>query len=49
MFKRFLEWIGLKEKLHRQNYEPPLFKENKILNMFEASSVKEAFVALHIT
>ena len=30
MFKRFWEWIGLKEKLHRQNYEPPLFKENEI-------------------
>lgn len=30
MIKQFLEWIGLKEKLHVQNYEPPLFKENEI-------------------
>lgn len=30
MVKKFLEWIGLKEKLHLQNYEPPLFKENEI-------------------
>ena len=30
MVKKFLEWIGLKEKLHSQNYEPPLFKENEI-------------------
>jgi mRNA interferase MazF len=30
MIKRFLEWIGLKEKLHAQNNEPPLFKENEI-------------------
>ena len=30
MIKQFLEWIGLKEKLHAQNYEPPLFKENEI-------------------
>lgn len=30
MIKQFLEWIGLKEKLHLQNYEPPFFKENEI-------------------
>jgi mRNA interferase MazF len=30
MVKKFLEWIGLKEKLHSQNYTPPLFKENEI-------------------
>lgn len=30
MIKKFLEWIGLKEKLHTQNYEPPFFKENEI-------------------
>ena len=30
MIKKFLEWIGLKEKLHTQNYEPPLVKENEI-------------------
>jgi mRNA interferase MazF len=30
MIKKFLEWIGLKEKLHTQNYEPPLFKENEV-------------------
>jgi len=30
MIKQFLEWIGLKEKLHTQNNEPPLFKENEI-------------------
>jgi mRNA interferase MazF len=30
MIKKFLEWIGLKERLHTQNYEPPLFKENEI-------------------
>lgn len=30
MIKRFLEWIGLKEKLHGQSHQPPLFKENEI-------------------
>jgi mRNA interferase MazF len=30
MIKRFLEWIGLKEKLHNGNYAPPLFKEGEI-------------------
>lgn len=30
MIKRFLEWIGLKEKLHTQSHLPPLFKENEI-------------------
>ncbi len=30
MIKRFLEWIGLKEKLNKQNHEPPLFKENEV-------------------
>ncbi len=30
MLKRFLEWIGLKEKLHVSNHEPPLFKEGEI-------------------
>lgn len=28
--KRFLEWIGLKEKLHNQEHLPPLFKEGEI-------------------
>ncbi|HAO64397.1 TPA: hypothetical protein DCQ44_00245 [Candidatus Taylorbacteria bacterium] len=30
MIKRFLEWIGLKEKLHTRNYQPPLFKEGEV-------------------
>jgi mRNA interferase MazF len=30
MIKRFLEWIGLKETLHKKDYEPPFFKENEI-------------------
>ena len=30
MIKRFLEWIGLKEKLHNAGYAPPFFKEGEI-------------------
>ncbi len=30
MEKRFGVWIGLKEKLHQVEYEPPFFKENEI-------------------
>lgn len=30
MIKRFLEWIGLKEKLHDANNKSPLFKEGEI-------------------
>lgn len=30
MFKKFLDWIGVKEKLHCAKYEPPLFKEGEI-------------------
>ncbi len=30
MIKRFLEWIGLKEKLHNKDHIPPLFKEGEI-------------------
>lgn len=30
MIKRFLEWIGLKEKLHNAQNKPPLFKEGEI-------------------
>ena len=30
MIKRFLEWIGLKEKLHNTEYVPPFFKEGEI-------------------
>ena len=30
MLKRFLEWIGLKEKLHNANFEPPLFNDGEI-------------------
>lgn len=30
MLKRFLEWIGLKEKLHGSEHKPPLFKEGEI-------------------
>ena len=30
MIKRFLEWIGLKEKLHSNNFTPPFFKEKEI-------------------
>jgi mRNA-degrading endonuclease toxin of MazEF toxin-antitoxin module len=30
MFKRFLDWIILKEKLHSHTYKPPLFKEGEI-------------------
>lgn len=28
--KRFLEWIGLKERLHDAVYAPPLFREGEI-------------------
>lgn len=28
--KRFLEWIGLKEKLHGSIAKPPLFKEGEV-------------------
>lgn len=28
--KRFLEWIGLKEKLHNSAFKPPLFKEGEV-------------------
>ena len=28
--KRFLEWIGFKEKIHNQKHVPPLFKEGEI-------------------
>ncbi len=28
--KRFLEWIGLKEKLHESTANPPLFKEGEV-------------------
>lgn len=30
MMKRFLEWIGLKERLHQAEHTPPLFKEGEI-------------------
>ena len=30
MIKKFLEWIGLKEKLHTANSTPPLFKEGEV-------------------
>ncbi len=30
MIKKFLEWIGLKKKLHDANYLPPYFKEGEI-------------------
>lgn len=30
MMKRFLEWIGLKQKLDISEHKPPLFKENEI-------------------
>jgi mRNA interferase MazF len=30
MIKRFLEWIGLKEKIHNNDSIPPLFKEGEI-------------------
>lgn len=28
--KRFLEWMGLKEKLHNKEHKPPLFKEGEV-------------------
>ncbi len=28
--KRFLEWIGLKEKLDSKKHKPPLFKESEV-------------------
>ena len=28
--KKFLEWIGLKERIHNNESVPPLFKENEI-------------------
>jgi mRNA interferase MazF len=30
MLKRFLEWIGLKEKLHKSEHVPPLFNEGEV-------------------
>lgn len=30
IIKRFLEWIGLKERLHNQEHQPPMFKEGEI-------------------
>lgn len=30
IIKRFLEWVGFKEKLHFQKHAPPLFKEGEI-------------------
>lgn len=30
IIKRFLEWVGLKEKLHNKEHRPPLFKEGEI-------------------
>ena len=30
ILKRFLEWIGLKEKIHNNNSIPPFFKEGEI-------------------
>ena len=30
IIKRFLEWIGLKEKIHNNNSIPPLFNEGEI-------------------
>lgn len=30
MIKRFLEWIGLKEKIDKKEHKPPLFKEGEI-------------------
>jgi len=30
IIKRFLEWVGCKEKLHAQTHLPPLFKEGEI-------------------
>jgi mRNA interferase MazF len=30
MLKKFLEWIGVKAKLHDARHEPPLFKEGEI-------------------
>ena len=30
MLKGFLEWIGLKEKLHNVNTDPPLVKERDL-------------------
>ena len=30
ILKSFLEWIGLKEKLHNAEYAPPFFKEGEI-------------------
>ena len=28
--KRFLAWIGVKEKIHHQNHKPPFFKEGEV-------------------
>ncbi len=30
MIKKFLEWIGLKEKLHNNNFKPPLVSEGDL-------------------
>lgn len=39
MVKRFLEWIGLKEKIHNQEHIPPLFKEGEIWWCFVGENV----------
>jgi len=30
MIKRFLEWFGLKERIHQSDHQPPFFKEGEI-------------------
>ena len=30
MFKRFLEWIGVKEQLHNTEHKPPFFREGEL-------------------
>ena len=30
IIKKFLEWIGLKERLHESSHKPPLFKEGEV-------------------
>jgi hypothetical protein len=49
MFKRFNEWIGLKEKLHSNNPKAPLVKERDLwwISLGELIKIKEAFNLLY--
>ena len=54
IIKRFLEWIGLKEKLHKKQAIPPLFKEGEIWWCYvgenignEVRRIRDGYIKLH--